>query len=182
MGGAAKVPQSSKSQTPNADWRVVVRDVYAALFDMIGDWAYLYSLYNRDYDGDGESDEYLNVSLNYDLVVMVALGICVLSTIFSLLAVATALGRKCGKNSVCCNCSIPRITLAAMILEDLPQFVLTTYIDTTFSGGLTPAGMLNISSSLNAFVIRATTQYEEIKEEENNDDDGVKATVYEKMT
>lgn len=62
--------------------------------------------------------------------------------------------------------------------EDLPQFVLTAYIDYTFSGGLTPAGMMNICSSLTALVNRSTARYDEIVEEDANADLG---TVYEEM-
>mmetsp|Transcript_18679 Transcript_18679/g.40082 ORF Transcript_18679/g.40082 Transcript_18679/m.40082 type:complete len:202 (-) Transcript_18679:161-766(-) len=180
--------RSSKSKRKQkgisqADWRVIVRDSYAALFDLIGDWTYLYAIYHRDYDGDGAPDEYLlNVQFDYKLIITVVFAFCILSTLFSLWTIFTVLGRRCGRNSMCCNCTVPRIALATIFLEDLPQFVLTAYIDFTFSGGLTPAGMLNICSSLTALINRATTRYDEVLED--NDDDGLSkmSTVYEAMT
>jgi len=180
---ASRTPsKSGKSQISQADWRVVVRDSYAALFDVIGDWTYLYAIYHRDYDGDGATDEYvLDVKFDYELVTGVAFGFCILSTLFSFWTIFTALGRRCGKNSICCKCSVPRIALAALILEDLPQFILTVYIDFSFSGGLSSAGMLNICSSLNALVNRATTRYDEIQEEGDASVDDKMATVYEAM-
>mmetsp|Transcript_20092 Transcript_20092/g.43616 ORF Transcript_20092/g.43616 Transcript_20092/m.43616 type:complete len:207 (+) Transcript_20092:110-730(+) len=167
-----------------ADWRVVVRDSYAALFDMVGDWTYLYAIFHRDYDGDGTPDTYLlGVQFDYKLIINVVLAFCILSTVLSLWTILTSLGRKCGKNSMCCNCTVPRISLAAIVLEDLPQFILTTWIDFTFSGGFTPAGVLNICSSMTALINRATTSYDDI---EQKDEDAFPKlemdTVYERMS
>lgn len=174
--------KSRRTRISKADWRVVVRDGYAALFDMVGDWTYLYAIYHRDYDGDGEADAYvLGVQFDYNLIIHVMLAFCILSTVFSVWTIFTSFARQCGRNSMCCNCTVPRLALAALILEDLPQFILTVYIDFTFSGGLTPAGMLNICSSMTAFVNRATTRYDEIVVEDDNDDVSKLGTVYEAM-
>ena len=70
--------------------------------------------------------------------------------------------------------------MAGIVLEDLPQFILTTYIDFTFSGGITPAGMLNICSSLTSLINRATTRYDDIIQEDAFDQTEL-TTVYESM-
>lgn len=190
LTAATGVSRASKSGTKKAtrmskaDWRVVVRDGFAALFDMVGDWAYLYAIYHRDYDGDGEADQYLlNVKFNYEMIVRVVLAFCILSTILSVWTIFSSLGRWCGMNSLCCNCTVPRLALAAVVFEDFPQFILTVYIDYTFAGGLTPAGMLNICSSLTALINRATTRYDQIEAEPepDNDEESKLGTVYEAM-
>lgn len=186
LSGISRASVRSKRQSAmsKADWRVVVRDGYAQLFDVVGDWAYLYAIYHRDYDGDGETDTYLlRINFDYNMIVHVVLAFCVLSTILSVWTLFTSLGRRCGKNSMCCNCTVPRLALGGIILEDLPQFILTTYIDFTFSGGFTPAGVMNICSSLTALVNRSTTRYDQIIEEEDgNDDVSRMGTVYEHPT
>lgn len=175
-----------QKETNKTNWRTIVRETYAALFDVIGDWTYLYAIYHRDYGGNGEADEYILYgrqvpTVDYEVMILVVLGFCVMSTIFSFLAMLTSLGRQCGKNSMCCNCTVPRIAMTGILFEDVPQFILTVYIDYTFSGGLTPAGMLNICSSVTALISRATTRYDEIldEEEEENDDVSQLGTAYE---
>ena len=177
---AAKSPRGTDEMT-KADWRVVVHEGFSALFDLVGDWAYLYAIYHRDYDGDGETNTWLvDVNFNYNTMVHVVLAFCILSTLLSAWTILTSLGRRCNKNSLCCNCTVPRLAMAGIILEDLPQFVLTTYIDFTFSGGWTPAGVMNICSSLTSLVNRSTTRYDQI---ENENEEEVKLdTVYEQMT
>ncbi|KAL7539794.1 hypothetical protein ACHAWF_011160 [Thalassiosira exigua] len=166
---------------PTTDWRTIVRDTFSALFDMVGDWAYLYAIFHRDVDGDGTPDvsdwKALyegGVSLDYNTLVHAVLAFCILSTIFTLWTTMTSLGRRCGRETLCgtgiCEtCTVPRLALISIFVEDVPQFVLTTYIDFTFAGGLTPAGMMNICSSLTSLVNRSTSRYDQILEE---DEDG----------
>ena len=175
---------SRRNKTKTTHWTVIVRDAFAALFDMIGDWVYFYSILFRDEMKDGPAEAYLfNIQIDYNLIIATVLSFCILSTIFSLWTILTSLGRNCGMNSVCCNCTVPRLCLAAILLEDVPQFVITTWIDYTFMGGLTPSGMLNICSSLTALVNRMTTRYEEVENENNkyDEEEEMGGTVYEKM-
>ena len=173
--------KSRRNNKPKTHWTVIVRDAFAALFDMIGDWVYFYAILFRDEMKDGPTEAYLfEIQIDYKLIIATVLSFCILSTIFSLWTIVTSLGRNCGRNSMCCNCTIPRLCLAAILLEDVPQFVITTWIDYTFTGGLTPSGMLNICSSLTALVNRMTTRYEEV-ENENKYDEEMGGTVYEKM-
>lgn len=167
---------SGPTRVSRADWRIFVRDAYATLFDMVGDWAYLYAIYHRDYDGDGDADDHAYFHIDYDVVVNAVLVTCVLSTVFTAWTIFTMLGRNCGKRSMCCNCTLPKLALVTILLEDVPQLLLTAYIDYGFSGELSQAGMLNICSSLNALVNRATSRYDEIAYEANND-----GTDYEAM-
>lgn len=168
--GLSCVRISRKNELTKTDWRVIVRDSFAALFDMVGDWTYLYAIMHRDYDMDGKMDTYLlRIEFNYVMIIHVVVAFCILSTVLSLWTILTSLARGCGKNSFCCKCTVPRILFAAIVFEDLPQFILTAWIDFTFSGGLTPAGMLNICSSLTALINRATTRYDDIVSEEEED-------------
>jgi len=162
--------KSGSTRMSSADWRIFVRDAYATLFDVVGDWAYLYAIYHRDYDGDGDADAIVNFHVDYEIIVNLVLVLCVLSTVFAVWTMFTMFARACGKSSMCCDCTIPKLALAATLLEDVPQLLLTAYIDYGFSGKITPAGMLNISSSLNALVNRATSKYDDIVYEEKNED------------
>mmetsp|Transcript_14223 Transcript_14223/g.34375 ORF Transcript_14223/g.34375 Transcript_14223/m.34375 type:complete len:194 (+) Transcript_14223:105-686(+) len=172
-----------RKKTSKADWRVVVRDGFTALFDMVGDWTYLYAIFHRDYDADGNMDTYLlRIEFNYKLIINVVLSFCILSTVLTVWTITTSLGRRCGKNSMCCNCTVPRLAMAGILLEDLPQFILTAWIDFTFSGGFTPAGVLNICSSMTSLVNRATTRYDDILDEDKNAYSQTElGTVYESM-
>lgn len=157
-----------------ADWRLLLRECSSELFDVVGDWAYLYAICHRDYDGDGDGDSdttsatpVLGLQFDYIAITRVALGLCILSTALFAWTIITSLGRGCLKwNSVCCNCTVSRISLLSIILEDLPQSCMVVYIDYTFAGGLTPAGVMNICTSVPALVNRATRRVDEIEEEE----------------
>ncbi|KAL7535443.1 hypothetical protein ACHAWF_005169 [Thalassiosira exigua] len=174
---APKVPPTAP-RSPASDWRTLVRESFSALFDVVGDWAYLYAIYNRDFNGDGVADE--GWSENYDLILLVLLASCIVSTIFGFWTVATTFGRRCGREGKCGGCTAPRLALMSILLDDIPQFLLTAYIDFHFTGGLTPAGMMNICSSLSGLVNRATTRYDEIQEE-NDEGGGQGASRYKAM-
>ena len=83
------------------------------------------------------------------------------------------MGRLCSSRStVCLKCTVVRLQLVGILFEDLPQLILTAYIDYfTFSGGLTPSGMMNICSSLTALINRITMKYDEYEREESNEAD-----------
>ena len=167
--------KKSKSGVSGADWRLLLRDFSAEVFDVMGDWAYLYAICHRDYDGDGDGDSdptastsVLGLQFDYLAITRVSLGLCILSTTLFAWTILTSLGRGCLKwNSVCCNCTVSRISLLSIILEDLPQFGLVLYIDYTFAGGLTPSGVMNICSSVPALVNRATRRVDEIEMEDS---------------
>jgi len=57
---------------------------------------------------------------------------------------------------------------AGILIEDLPQFLLAAYIDINVVGTLTPAAVLTICSSLSALVVRMTSRYEEVRDEDDD--------------
>ena len=176
---------SNNSGMSCADWRLLLRDFSAEVFDVLGDWAYLYAICHRDYDGDGDGDSdptettsVLGLQFDYLAITRVSLGLCILSTALFAWTIITSFGRGCFKwNSICCNCTVSRISLMSILLEDLPQFCLVLYIDYTFAGGLTPSGVMNICSSIPALINRATRRVDEI-EVENDVMDGDVIDIY----
>lgn len=156
----------AKATKATATTATIIRDCFAEVFDFVGDWVYLYAITHRDYNKDGEVDEYPAYDkVDYATIVYVVASFCVLSLFFSAWTVLTSIGRARGRNSICCNCTVPRLVMLSVVLEDVPQFIMTAWIDYTFTGGLSPAGMLNICSSVTGIVNRLTSRYDEIIEE-----------------
>lgn len=152
--------------TATATTATIIRDCFAEVFDVVGDWVYLYAITHRDYNKDGEVDEYPAYDkVDYATIVYVVASFCVLSLFFSAWTTLTSIGRARGRNSICCNCTVPRLVMLSVVTEDVPQFIMTAWIDYTFAGGLSPAGMLNICSSVTGIVNRLTSRYDEIIEE-----------------
>ncbi|KAL3811020.1 hypothetical protein ACHAXA_010281 [Cyclostephanos tholiformis] len=153
-----------------ASTATIIRDCFAEVFDMVGDWVYLYAITHRDYDMDGEVDDYpVYDMVDYTTIVYVVAAFCVMSVFMSAWTIVTSLGRRFGMNSICCNCTVPRLVMLGIVMEDVPQFAMTVWIDYTFTGGISPAGMLNICSSLTAIVNRMTMRYDEINQEDDEE-------------
>jgi hypothetical protein len=137
---------------------------------MVGDWVYLYAITHRNFNKDGEVDEYPAYAVfDYATIVYGVLSFCMLSAFLSAWTVLTSVGRARGRNSLCCNATVPRLVMFSILAEDVPQFVMTAWINYTFTGGLSPAGMLNICSSVSGIVNRLTLRYDEIVQEEEGD-------------
>ncbi|KAL3785384.1 hypothetical protein ACHAW5_007861 [Stephanodiscus triporus] len=169
-GFGVRSNKTKRTQATGATTSTIIRDCFAEVFDMVGDWGYLYAITHRDYDQDGKVDDYPAYDkLDYSTIVYVVAAFCVLSVFLSAWTIVTSLGRRCGMNSICCNFTVPRLVMVSIILEDVPQFLMTTFIDYTFAGGLTPAGMLNICSSVTALVNRSTMRYDEIVKESDEE-------------
>lgn len=165
-----------------ASGATIARDCFAEVFDMVGDWIYLYAITHRDYDADGAVDAYPSYDkVDYAVIVCVVAAFCVLSVFMSAWTIVTSIGRRFGMNSLCCNCTVPRLVMLGIIMEDVPQFVLTVWIDYTFTGGISPAGMLNICSSLTAIVNRLTMRYDEIIKENDDVELGTDKSYYVSM-
>ncbi|KAL3805156.1 hypothetical protein HJC23_003384 [Cyclotella cryptica] len=156
---------ANKRKKEAAERRLVIRDLFANIFDLVGDWAFFLAVYNRDFDGDGEGDQFAPVEVQYRLLIHAVFAFSILGSTLVGWFVLTSIWRKTGMNSMCCNCTQDRIVLASILLEDIPQILLSVYMDHRFVGTLTPAGMLNICSSVNGLVNRLTSHYEEIKED-----------------
>jgi hypothetical protein len=169
-GFGVRSNKTKRTQATGATTSTIIRDCFAEVFDLVGDWVYLYAITHRDYDQDGAVDEYpVFDKLDYSTIVYVVAAFCVLSVFLSAWTIITSLGRRWGMNSICCNFTVPRLVMLGIILEDVPQFLMTAFIDYTFAGGLTPAGMLNICSSVTALVNRSTMKYDEIVREDDEE-------------
>ena len=161
--------KSKRKQMIN--WPTLIRETFTNLFDLIGDWVYFYAIYTRHYvDGDKDADDAAenNLLLEFEKIMFILLFFCFLSTVLGLWTIQTTTLAACGKKSMCCNCAVPRLSLLSIVLEDIPQFVLTCYIDYNLIGSLSPAGVMNICSSLSSLVVRLTSRYEEVQDEEDD--------------
>ena len=157
---------AAKATKATASTGTIIRDCFAEVFDMVGDWVYLYAITHRDYNKDGEVDEYpVLEKYDYTTIVCVVGAFCVLSVFLSAWTILTSVGRSRGMNSICCNCTVPRLVILSVCVEDVPQFIMTAWIDYTFTGALSPAGMLNICSSVTGIVNRLTSRYDEVIQE-----------------
>ena len=153
------VRRRKREQKKITNMSTFIRESFNNLFDLVGDWVYFYAIYNRLYiEGDVDAEE-------FDKILLVLIFFCVLSTVLSLWTMQTAILTLCGRKSMCCNCTVPRLSLLGVVLEDFPQFVLTFYIDSKLVGSVTPVAVLNICTSLSSLVSRLTSRYEEVRDE-----------------
>lgn len=152
---------ANKRKKLAADRRLFIRDIFANLFDLAGDWAFFYIMFNRDFDGDGEADQFAPAETELRLFIHAVFAFSILSSTL----VGWYLTAFLFKNStMCCNCNAQRILLAAIVLEDIPQILFTLYMEQYLIGELSAVGMLNICSSVNGMVNRLTASYD-VKED-----------------
>ena len=154
---------ANKRRKIAAERRIFIRDMFANIFDLVGDWAFFFAIFHRDFDGDGQADQFSPVEVEYRLFINAVFAFAILSSTLVGWFVLTSLWKKTGRE-MCCNCTAERILLAAVILEDIPQILFTLYMEQNFMGGLSAVGMLNICSSVNGMVNRLTAHYD-IKED-----------------
>jgi hypothetical protein len=148
-----------------AERRVFIRDMFANLFDLVGDWAYFMWIFYKDFDGDGEADQFAPAETEHRLFIHAVFAFAVLSSVLVVWFAIALILRKNGKKSMCCNCTSDRIVAASIALEDVPQILFTLYMDYHVLGGISGVGALNICSSLNGMVNRLTSHYEEVKDD-----------------
>lgn len=133
---------------PTASPWVVARDILISVFDVAGAWLYFCFLYYWSGVTFRDSDK----KAQYVLLVYVVLTFSVLGSILSLWAIATSLGRLCRYKSLCCKCTVPRLSMSLIPLSHVPHFILTSCIDLTFTGEVSWAGWLNIVTSMLALI------------------------------
>lgn len=155
---------ANKRKKIAAERRIFIRDIFANLFDLFGDWAFFLAIFYRDFDGDGQGDQFAPAEVQYRLFIHAVFAFAVLSSTLVGWFLVTTFWKKVGNGSMCCNCSAERLLLAAIVLEDIPQILFTLYMEQNFLGGLSAVGMLNICSSVNGMVNRLTAHYD-IKED-----------------
>ena len=166
-------------------WVPGFRSVFSSAVDVAGDWYFYYSIY-------GIPIQYLPVGSEDDAAAAAEDGlgkfeipllvICVFSTVFFLLSVIVYCMRAGNpkrevsvvnwiRNVVCCCRSDmdPEtfLMLAEDFVEDVPQIVLTAMIISAKTGGITPAGMLNIATSIFNIVYNALQILDSAEEEQN---------------
>ncbi|KAL7515698.1 hypothetical protein ACHAXN_012915 [Cyclotella atomus] len=154
---------ANKRKKIAADRRIFIRDMFANIFDLIGDWAFFFAIFNRDFDGDGQGDQFAPAEVQYRLFIHAVFAFAILSSTLVGWFVVTSLWKKTG-HEMCCNYTAERLLLAAIVLEDIPQILFTLYMEHNYMGGLSAVGMLNICSSVNAMVNRLTAHYD-VKED-----------------
>lgn len=162
MTNVTKSQAAATAASKSANWRLIARDSFANIYDLAGDWIYFIAIYNRDFgveegeEGEDGEDGVGPLNVGVDICIYAVFVLCILSTLFFIMMVINSFRKKSY-----CKCTINRLSLLEVILEDIPQLILTAYIDLHFSGALSPKGVLNISSSMFALVMRLTTHYEE---------------------
>eukprot|EP00956_Cyclotella_meneghiniana_P027710 scaffold62806_cov74-Cyclotella_meneghiniana.AAC.7 len=148
---------ANKRKKLAADRRLFIRDIFANLFDLAGDWAFFYIMFTRDFDGDGEADQFAPAGTELRLFIHAVFAFSILSSTLVGWYVTTFLFKN---STTCCNCNSQRILLAAIVLEDIPQILFTLYMEQYLIGELSAVGMLNICSSVSGMVNRLTASYD----------------------
>ena len=148
---------ANKRKKLAADRRLFIRDIFANLFDLAGDWAFFYIMFTRDFDGDGEADQFAPAGTELRLFIHAVFAFSILSSTLVGWYLTTFLFKN---STTCCNCNAQRILLAAIVLEDIPQILFTLYMEQYLIGELSAVGMLNICSSVNGMVNRLTASYD----------------------
>mmetsp|Transcript_16304 Transcript_16304/g.46967 ORF Transcript_16304/g.46967 Transcript_16304/m.46967 type:complete len:201 (-) Transcript_16304:282-884(-) len=142
-------------------WIPGFSNVFNSAADVVGDWYYVYSVWTSL--GGGPNNVF--VGENLDLLLPL-LAVTVISTISFLLVTVTyftkagdpsrevccvdSLKRSCMK---CCCCWMKEmdtgsfLSIVEDIFEDIPTIALTTMIDFRRLGGISSAGVFNITSS-----------------------------------
>lgn len=133
-----------KMPKKQADRSVVVRDICVALFDMAGDWTYITVLFLQN-----DSFRYHNQFVALAPIIVI---VSILGSIISLWSIATSLGRLYTYKSLCCRCTMPRLTMGLILPHHMPIFVMTLYCDLTFRGDISSTGYFNIGSSMVALI------------------------------
>ena len=148
---------ANKRKKLAADRRLFIRDIFANLFDLAGDWAFFYIMFTRDFDGDGEADQFAPAGTELRLFIHAVFAFSILSSTLVGWYLTTFLFKN---STMCCNCNSQRILLAAIVLEDIPQILFTLYMEQYLIGELSAVGMLNICSSVSGMVNRLTASYD----------------------
>lgn len=156
----------------SADGEVIARDAVVTLLDVAGDWTYLYAALG--FEGRGHK-------LHNKFVVVMFL-VAFVGTVLGAWAALTSLCRVHGVKSVCCGCTLPRLSHLLILIHHVPVFVLVTFCDNTFAEGPTMEGTFDICTSMVALVnALATTNtgccFEVAGDDDDVDDDKVEMST-----
>jgi hypothetical protein len=159
-GSSARLSEESREclEDFRRKWIPGFDSVFASAADVAGDWYYLYTVYWGYTGGD------LTIpSENLHLLIPLAV-VTIISTIMFVLVSITYFTKAGDKNKeVCCVDSFKRLmikcccrkemdtnnflSLVEDIFEDIPTIVLTSMIEKGRVGGISPVGVLNITTS-----------------------------------
>jgi len=122
-----------------ADTKVVCRDIFVSIFDVLGDATYLFYLYLNE--------ETVRHRHKFDVQAIILLIVSLIGVYLSTWLIMASAERSCRAQMSCCGCNVPRLSTYLIALHHLPVCLLTTMIDLTFLGGYTLAGVFNIATS-----------------------------------
>lgn len=144
-----------------------LRLLYINIIDVIGNCSYAVVLWFGRYEGR----QFVRVEKeNYAYLLLV---FCFLGSLMSLFMIATAVLKNCfDKKSIYKNCTLPRLLAALIVVNQMPQIILTTVIDLFFMGHPTLSGTLNVFTSVCALVNTCmSVSYADILEKDAVHDD-----------
>ena len=124
-----------------------LRLLYINIIDVIGNCSYAVVLWFGRYEGR----QFVRVEKEFYAYLLLAF--CFLGSLMSLFTIATAvLKNYSGRKAICKNCTLPRLSAALIVVNQVPQIIMTTVIDLFFMGHLTFSGTLNVLTSVCALV------------------------------
>lgn len=128
---------------------VVARDIAIAALDVASDWLYFSLAFARGVGGNDRDDDDVRL---FALFRSSVLAVSILGTALSILLAWASFVRLQGQSKVLCL-TVPRLSLALVLLHHAPMFCLTTFADATFAEeNYTVAGLFNICMSMVALV------------------------------
>ena len=122
-----------------ADTKVVCRDIFVSIFDVLGDAAYLLYLYLNE--------ETVRNRHKFDVQAIILLIVSLIGVYLSIWLIMASAERSCRAEMSCCGCNVPRLSTYLIAIHHVLICLLTTMIDLTFLGGYSLAGILNIGTS-----------------------------------
>ena len=122
-----------------ADTKVVCRDIFISILDILGDAAYIFYLYLNE--------QTVRHRHKFDVQSIMLLVTSLIGVYLSTWLIMASAERTCRAQMSCCGCNVPRLSTYLIVLHHLPVCLLTTMIDLTFLGGYTLAGVFNITTS-----------------------------------
>lgn len=120
------------------------RDIITSILDMIGDWSYIFFL-NMYSDGIRHRVQYMQK-------VRMLSTVAIFGSILSIWLIATTIARARRYRSLCCKCTVPRLSMYLVLFHHIPVCLLTAYLELEFRGEMSIVGCVNIVTTLVAFM------------------------------
>mmetsp|Transcript_11497 Transcript_11497/g.22009 ORF Transcript_11497/g.22009 Transcript_11497/m.22009 type:complete len:164 (-) Transcript_11497:119-610(-) len=120
-------------------WTRRVRSVLASVADVTGDWFYYKYLVDREIP-----------NIDSDFLESIFLGICLASTFFgalSILVMGLGCNQVIGCKRVCGITATNWVSFLEVVLEDIPQLVVTSLVSYHIRGPLSSQAVFNLTTS-----------------------------------